>query len=344
MKSSFTFITVKRALSLVALCAFFTMASAQDCSEILSKATSYYDAGQFKQCIETAQTCLDQGDEADQWKSLRVLTMAYLASDQNEDARETAIALLEINPTYKPSRLTDPQDYVKLINSIEVIPKFSLGLGIPLGATWTYPNVSEAYFTTEQTKTYTGKLGFSIGVSSSYFITNAQSIEIGINLTTKRYDLDHSIENWNLTANENLAYINIPVLWRYNYDIKTRIKPFLQLGAYGGLLAFGDNSFYATYVPDGTGYTLEHMNSTPRRNTVDYGLVGGLGISYKLNNGFLDAYFCVNRSFNNITRPDARYDFNELQYSYFYIDDNMTLSTATVGIGYRQVLNYKVVK
>ena len=322
-----------------------TSVKAQDCSDKIVEAAALYELGQFNEVVEILSFCSDSAvEERDRWQSLRLIAMAQLANKDNELARKTAIKLLEIDPSYKPSSLKDPSEFVKLLKSITVIPKLSVGLGVSMGINQTLPTVTDAYTVSDQSKVYKGLNKFQIGASSMYQFDKKYAIHTSLIVTRKAVELDHSFDNWSLSMKEKLTYLNLPITGRYTFDINSRFKPFVQVGGYGGLLIFSTNSFFAENIPTGEGYALENVTSIDRRTRIDLGLTGGIGVSYKYGPGqfFLQSnYF---RSFTNIMNEDVRYKYNELFYSYFYLDDNVVLHNYSVNIGYSLYLNYKVVK
>jgi hypothetical protein len=335
--------------TLLVLFVFITLpnsfVSAQDCSDKIIEAAALYDVGKFNEVIELISPCSETAvDETERWKSLRLLAMAHLANNENDLAKKASIKFMEIDPGYKPSSLNDPSDFIKLLNEITVIPKLSVGCGISLGINQTLPTVSEAYLVSDQQKVYTGLNKLQIGVSTLYQFNKTYALHASFVVTGKAMELDHSMDNWSLQMNEKLTYLNLPITGRYTYDTKKRLKPFVQVGGYGGLLIFGNSSFFAEHKSSEQTYSLENVSSLDRRNKIDLGLTGGLGLSYTAKSGefFLQGnYF---RSFRNITNEDTRYKFNDLFYSYYYLDDNVTLHNYSVKVGYSYYLNYKVVK
>jgi len=319
-------------------------AQAQDCTIQIQDATSLYNQGKFSESIERIANCGKSDDRKIQWQSQRLLAMNYLALNNSGQARDAARKMLELNPRYKPSRIHDPNELVKLLNSIPIIPRFSFGLALSIGANLTIPSINDVYMVSDQRKTYTGKSGFQFGISSSYQFNESFALHGMVMATSKRFDIDYSFGNWDLKSEEALTYLNIPIMARYYPKMKTLIRPYAQLGGYVGFLMYTDNSFYATYKPDQSSYQLEHMSSFERRNSIDYGLCGGIGAFIKLGDGqfFIDINYY--QSMNNITLSSERYANSELVNTYYYLDDDLNLNNLAVGIGYSIYLDYKVLK
>jgi hypothetical protein len=66
-------------------------------------------------------------------QAYRLLAMAYLVNNDKENAQDAVAKMLNLNPTYRPSKLKDPVELIKLISGITVIPKFTLSLAVSAG-------------------------------------------------------------------------------------------------------------------------------------------------------------------------------------------------------------------
>jgi outer membrane protein W len=333
---------MKRLIPIIILTFLATNLIGQNCADNISQATIFYNQGQFNKAIEKVSPCKTSEDKTERWKAFRLLAMAYLGNEDNAKAREAAREMLKLNPRYKASTLNDPKDLIKLLSSITVIPKLSLGLAFSSGINATIPEITDAFMVTDMTKTYTGRNSFQFGLSSSYQFNENFALNLTVMSSSKSYDIDYSFGNWELEAEEKLTYLNIPIMLRYVPKVKSRVRPFVQAGGFAGFLMYSDNSFYAKFKPSGESYSLEHINSSERRNKVDFGLSGGVGAYYKLGDGQL--FFQANyfHSMNNAVKSENRYQYDELLYSYHYLDDDFKLHNITFGIGYSLYLNYKV--
>lgn len=319
-------------------------ASGQDCFTTIKEATALYDQGKFTEAIEKIEPCAQSEDIRIKWQSQRLLAMTYLALNENVKAREAARTMLELNPRYKPNVIHDPGELVKLLNSIPVIPRFSLGLALSAGVNYTLPSINNVYMISEQTKYYTGRSGVQFGISSSYQFNQRFALQALLLVTNKRFTIDYSFANWSLQSKESLTYLHLPIMGRYYTSLKGKIRPYVQLGGFAGALMYTDNSFYASYIPDGTKYSLEHISSLQRRKRTDWGFCGGIGAFFKVGDG--QAFFEMNllQSMVNIARPAVRYENGELMGTYYYMDDDVQLHSFGLAIGYSIYLDYKVLE
>lgn len=314
-------------------------------AEILVKANKAYENGNFSEAISLATSCsIEKALLSDQWKVQRLLTIIYLADGQSDAARSSAEKMLQLNPTYKPNYLKDPAELIKLLKSITVIPKFSLGLALSLGTNSTFPEITKGFVLSDYNKTYTSKNSFQFGLSSGYTLSEHLSIDLGCLATRKTYQIDYALTNWSVTVDEKLTYLDFPLMLKYLLYPRKRWHLTLQGGLYAGFLLFSENNFKAIFTPLNKSYELSNINSANRRNLINYGLVGGVGGTYKIKEG--DVYLQVNyyKSMANITDEVSRYTYNELVYNYFYEDDDMKLNNLSVSIGYAFYLNYKILQ
>ncbi|MFN4082351.1 MAG: porin family protein [Bacteroidia bacterium] len=325
-------------------CTLLVKAQTDDCLETISKANTAYERGNFNEVL--TQTNLVLSDKnlitSCKWQAYRLQALSYLADGKINDAKKAVENLLELNPTYKASNIKDPAELVKLIKSITVIPKFSLGLAFSLGTNSTFPQISTYYLVSDYTKKYSVQNGFQIGASTAYYVSSQIAVEVNFLGTQKEYTIDYNMENWNLKTNERLTYFDIPIQLKYFFLTTNRLRPYIQAGFYGGYLLFAENSFYAEFKPLNQKYNLEKINSTERRNAFSFGYVTGAGISYKLKNGFTFIQANYFGAINKLNKPETRYDNNDILYSFYYLDDDLKLNNLAISVGYNFILNYKV--
>ncbi|MFA6261689.1 MAG: porin family protein [Bacteroidia bacterium] len=319
--------------------------SEESFAEILVKANKAYENGNFNEAITLATSCsIEKAVLSDQWKVQRLLTIIYLADGQSDQARTSAEKMLELNPTYKPNYLKDPAELIKLLKSITVIPKFSLGLALSLGTNSTFPEITKGFVLSDYNKTYTSENSFQFGLSSGYTLSEHLQIDLGCLATRKAYQIDYALSNWNVSVDEKLTYLDFPLMAKYILYPRKRWHITIQGGLFAGFLLFSENNFKATFTPQNKLYELSNVNSTSRRNLFNYGFVGGVGGTYKIEEG--DLYLQMNfyKSLANITNEASRYKYNELVYNYFYEDDDIILSNLSITIGYAFYLNYKILQ
>jgi len=316
--------------------------AAQDCDSRIVQAEKDYALGNFTAAIDSLIRCNTSNDKNQNWKSYRLLAMSYLAVKETEKARASAKKMLELSPTYKTSSLRDPIELIRLLESFAVLPKWSLGIVIGPGTSLTLPRINKLYSVVEQTKNYQGKWSYAFGIQSAFHLNKNFTLTLGAIANSKSLAIDYSFENWNLMMKERTTYLTIPLGLRYSLLKHNKIRPHVHLGAYYGRYLFGEASFFSTYTQDGRRYSLENFQTNDRRLRHDFGLQGAIGCTFSRGAGQYFVQLAYSRSMRPYTNETARFKYTELQYDYFYIDDDFQLDNLTLTLGYSVYLNYRV--
>ncbi len=93
---------------------------AQDeCKTILAEAEKNYQERRFDDVIDLLSRCLPSGfTEGEKPQAYRLLSLAYLAKDYRNPAREAIKKLLELAPNYAPDLAQDPEPFINLVNEL----------------------------------------------------------------------------------------------------------------------------------------------------------------------------------------------------------------------------------
>jgi hypothetical protein len=317
---------------------------AQTCLENLYTANKLLDIGKTNECITLLMPCSKaSNDESIQWQAYRLLAMAHLINGNSDSSKYYAENMLDINPTYKPNLLKDPKDFINLLNSIVVIPKFTLGIAFSVGSNLTLANIPKGYVVSDYSKTYTtSNNSFQFGTSIGFQLNPKLAMEMGILATRKKYEIDYSFSNWVVNVKEKLTYIDIPLTVKYFVNPKSKLRGYVQGGLFGGYLIYASNDFKSQNTASEQQFNLTKLNSLDRRNRFNIGLTGGIGAYYKINTGTVSVNANYYHSFSNITKTDTRYNYPEQIYTYYYVDDDIILHNLALSLGYVHNLNYKV--
>ena len=95
--------------------------------------------------VSTLTNCAENSDESVSMSVHRLLAMSYLGLNESDKALLHAREILKINPKYKPSPITDTKEFIDLIESILVIPKFSIGVAFSIGSLTSTPKVQASH-------------------------------------------------------------------------------------------------------------------------------------------------------------------------------------------------------
>jgi len=320
-------------------------ASAQDnCGGAIVNAKALYDQGKLKEVIEALTPCLTHSfDRTNLWQGYKLMALSYLALNDPENARKAAEDMLEINPQFSPSLLKDQKDFIDLVNSIVVIPKFSLGLSGSAGLNSSFLTIGTPYEISDYTKTYSAKAGYQLGIFGGYNLNRHIDVGLGIYDSYKNYGISYTTNGFDVNVNEKLSYIEVPLTVKYTFG-KGRLKPYLEIGAYEGFLISANSDFNETYTLTGEKFSDNNVSSDSRRNKTNFGVLGGVGLTYKVGSGHfvLDVRYCD--GLTNIINGSNRYADENIYFKYYYLDDDLSISNLLVSVGYVYYVNYKVIR
>src|ERR1043166_1600813 len=317
----------------------------ESCTEKLYRASNLYEKGKIDEAMDIAKTCAEgSNNTSDKWRAYRLLAMVYLASDQATEARQAAEKMLEINPTYKPRALKDPTDLIQLIESVKVIPEFTMSIAAAVGSNISYPDIVDTYNGADYKKNYTSEGSWQVGVLLGYSMNEIVSINTGLMSSSRIYTLNYKVDDWDVNVKERLAYLGVPVFARLTSKPFYRLRGFADVGGYAGRLLSATSDFSRRNASINENIAVNNLNSEQRRNNWEYGLCYGVGAMYNLGqvNVALDLRYYL--SYANITNESNRYKNENLFYNYYFIDDNLRLDNLVVSLSVIYNVNYRVVK
>lgn len=320
----------------------------ESCGEKLYNANILFEKGKIDEAIELAKPCTIQGNEAEQWQSYHLLALAYLAQKDYTKARKTAEKMRELNPNYVPSISKDPPELVRLLESVKIMPKLTMGLATFFGRLVSYPEIVETYNGAAYDKNYSSKSSWQSGIILGYSLNPILAIQSGFIVSNKKYGINYAFENHKINAIEKLTYLNLPVYGRFKTEEKKNIRLFADLGIYTGWLLQANSDFKITTLAfDNTVIENEinNLDSKDRRNNWEYGAIMGAGLSYNLGKTLLtlDArYYWA--SFYNLSKAQKRYSNNELFYNYYYLDDDIRINNLAISMSFLYPISYKVIQ
>lgn len=323
-------------------------ASAQEsCTEKLFKANNLYEKGQITEAIEIAKTCATSANTpTEQWQAYRLLAMAYLVSGSQKEARKAAEKMMELNPTYQPSTLKDPAELIRLLESVKIIPKFTMGMAANIGGVNTQPHATGTYNGANYIKNYSSQNSWQVGLMMGYTVNEIISIQSGLLATSKKYNINYSLENKTISVNERLTFLDVPLYARLSTLPIKKFRFFADAGAYIGKLGGAQSDFKISNDTLGETRSVNNLNAMDRKNKWEYGFLMGAGVLYKIGavNVAFDVRYFLSAYSNNITNTKSRYNNENLFYNYYYIDDDLRLNSLAVSISFLYSINYKVIK
>jgi len=322
-------------------CSLSLAQNEQPFAEILFNANKEFESGDFSEAMSLATSCsIRKAGISDQWKAHRLLALIYLADNQMEKASESILSMLKLNPNYKPSTLKDPAELIKMIQSFTIIPKFSLGFS--LGSNTTFPEIHKSYVLANYTKNYIAQNSLQFGITIDYALNKNFGVCFGVLSSQKSFDIAYQFATWEVDIRERLTYVDCPLVLRFSISNAKRARLNLFAGAFAGILTTSYNDFESAESMSKQKFELENLNALSRRNKNNFGSVLGIGIDYPLFHGNLFLTANYYQSFSSITNLEAQAKYYELKYTYFYIDDNISLNNLAVQLGYAFHVSYKV--
>lgn len=322
------------------------LAQAQEsCAEKLYQASNLYNKGQIKEAINLVIPCVESSNPSEKWQAYHLLAMAYLANSQKAEARQSAEKMLEINPTYKPSKLKDPAELIKLLKTVKVLPKFSIGLAATIGGNITYPQVTAIYNGANYEKNYASQSSWQAGMILGYHMNEIISLYTGLIATNKKFGIDYKMDYNDFSVKERMTYLDLPLFARFSSKQVKGIRFFGDIGIYTGRMLSSQSDF--TRHSNGSSETTNAYNlySDLRRNKWEYGSLFGVGAVKKMGkvNVALDLKY-YKAAFTNITNPDNRYESSYLFYQYYFLDDDIRLNNLAFSLSLFYDISYRVIK
>ncbi|MCB9241501.1 MAG: outer membrane beta-barrel protein [Flavobacteriales bacterium] len=316
--------------------------SGQTCNERIESARVLYDQGHLQQVLDTLDGC-ETSSADEKFARYRLLALANLAMNKSEVAREWVILMLELKPAYNPSSTQYSQEFIRLVQSVVVIPKFSFGLSAAVGTSLSIPHVTARYsslYTTEVS--YVGKNAFMLEFQGGYQLSEHLGLFANFWLMSKRYAVDYSVDQLTLSAEETLLYASIPLGLRLMGKKSRKMEPFAEVGVVAGRLIQARSDHHYFNALTNISSDLTDVPSFDRRKKMDIGLLLGAGGLYRIKGGnlFIRAFYYHSQS--TITDASKRYSNNELLARYYYLDDDLSLSNVGLTFGYTRILNYRV--
>jgi hypothetical protein len=317
----------------------------QGCLDNLYKASKFLDEGNADACLALIYPCSHEDDQSIVWQVNRLKSIAWLIKSNPDSARYAAEAMLEINPMYKPDKVRDPKEFINLLGTIYVIPKWEFGISIDVFTSRCYPQVTQGFVLADYLKTYENGSGSHYGASLGYYMNPRLIFNSGVQYAKKEFSIKYNFSNLRDSVTHRFYYLESPFTAIYMLSgMQKRWRFFMQGGLYAAYLLRSENDFGSKETNPDREYNLQHLSSTARMHRFSGGLVAGTGLFYRTGPGKIIINASFYYSMFNAVKPAKRYNYGDLMYTYFYIDDDILLHNLTLNIGYSRYLNYRVYK
>jgi hypothetical protein len=315
----------------------------------LNEAQKLYENGKIEQIPSLLNNCIESGfNRENRIQAFRLLTLVYLFEDNSVKAEKTLLSLLKIDPEYKVNQAIDPVEFIRLYNSFNTAPLFSLGiLG---GPSMTVPHLIEPVspngFDEANPQYSSSGISVSVGLKAIYHINSIWDLSIEPSFSYLSFQLVERVNTVNTTTvNEVMKYLNFPVFGTY-YFYKTKKYDFY------GEAGFSYDMFLSGYI---NGEVTTNNNETPSvepgeiqtanlRN--NYNLAGsiGLGSRIDLNRSNIQVALRYKFGIMNVVNPESRAIENYSGYGSEYrdCDNDFSINNFYIMIGYNwEFFNHK---
>lgn len=324
-------------------------ANAQDdCTVKLQQAEKLYEEGRIEKVPDLIDNCIESGfNKENKIRALRLLTLVYLYEDRQDEAEETILKLLKIDPEYQINRNVDPIEFIRLHSMFNTESVFSLG--VVLGGNFTTPRLIETYsgtdFDSAGTNYSSNGIGFAIGLKAIYHLNENIEIVFEPKFSQQKFMVSENTSALSVfgNASEVLSYIDLPLLGSYYFYEYRDFQFFADLGFSYSILVAGKMDGQINGFPDGENQDTKGSSIVTKEFRKPYlasGIVG-VGLKYNLKRDNFHVNLRYNMGFNNIIieeeSNDYAYstdDYKGLVWDYHYVDNNFSLSNFSILISY----------
>lgn len=312
------------------------------CAKTLTSARNAYDKGRIELVPDMLASCIENGfNDVEIVEAYKLLILSYLYYDERKSAEEAMYKFLKIKPEYKINPVVDPPEFINLYNRFRTKPIFLIGGKI--GGNMTMINVDKNYSldnTANSLGNYKSNPGYQAGISLDVPIFKNFSLATELNVQANSYTYTKKEFGFlSLTFDEQQLWGELPLAVRYNFG-KSNIQYYVQVGGSVSYLLSAKATVERT---DSVNVEIGNRSVSgpsidlkPQRESINYGIIGGLGMKMKdvLGNGYLYVDLRYTYGLPNVVNAKARYDNNELQYKYSYLDNDFSMQNAYISVGY----------
>jgi hypothetical protein len=148
----------------------------ESCTQKLRTARNAYQEGKLNVLPALLTACIKAGfSKEEKIEALRLVTLAYLYSENERKAEQVFLDLLTIDPEFTPNLQADPTELILLAEKFDTDPKFFYGLNGGVGYNITQVSEARPNIVDLASGKYQFTTTYGIGGFFSYPITNEWS-------------------------------------------------------------------------------------------------------------------------------------------------------------------------
>lgn len=352
------------------------------CNDRLEEAKRSYDAGQLEEVKDKIEDCLENKprlfSKEKMIEGYKLLTESYLFRNDVDNSTRSFESMLRFDPLFEADS-TDPNNSFDLIYLSKTYQKNPIvSIYANFGTNYSTLEILQNYSSDNNLRSaenykqftlgYNAALGieipiwrnFTLALEANFAMRSylfADTLYLSSNLSNPRQaNYIYSI----LKFNEQQIYIDVPLMLRYEYNLKKykKIIPYAYLGATPNFLMRADlvnierNTSRETLgggaVVGGeislpiSGPSISNYNADlpepklPLRNNFNFSVLAGIGSKFRIGSDFLIVEARYNRFILNSVNIENRYSNRELLYKYGYVDNDFRMDNFSLTIGFEK--------
>ncbi len=324
-----------------------TTAFAQDfCDQKLSEAQDKFESGQFYEIPDLLSLCLKNGfSKEEKIRAYRLLTVTYLYLENQPAADTSYIELLRLSPEYEVDSEVDPRELVNHHEKFTTRPFIYLVAKAGVNLTH-YDQIVDVSMNNDGDDSQSERALTGYNVSMGAEFTLYKNFHIGIEgmlqkknfeFTDKQFALASQPGNRITTMRQTYTEIEVPIYLKYSF-FKPKISPYVYAGASPSLLIIA--GIKESEIKKGADISPQpDFDIFDLRRKVNYSILGGVGIKYKIGINYLTLEFRHQRSMLNYSIPEKIWDSKtrlgkNIKYPSAYIDDFFRLNNSMLLVGF----------
>lgn len=307
-----------------------------DCSTKIQEAQKYYEQGMIDEIPAMLGPCmLDGFTRTQKIEAYKLVIMSYLLDDDQFEAERTMLEFLKKYPEYEIMP-NDPVEFVYLFESYRTASVFSFG--IRGGLNFTDPRIIEPYSTSDLNtadlkNTMRGGFQFALGIER--YLNRKILLNLELAVATNQYQFTDKIStpanSSTVKYKEKIVKLEFPLTAAYEFTIK---QTHLYARAGFSVAHLSKVTGEPSRATPGNNQTGPDLDMSGYRKSMLYSGIIGAGVRYKVPRGILLVDLRANLGLNNIVKSEKRFQNPELYNKYFYLDDDFSLNTFSLSVGY----------
>lgn len=311
----------------------------QDCALKLQEAEETFDRGRVELVSDLLTPCLNSGgfSREEALTAYKLLIQSLYMDEKTSQAEEIMIEFMRKYPEYEVTA-ADYSGFVYLRNKYDVKSLFLISARFGLNYTYLSGQSEQSLSSLEPDISYSREpFNLYAGAEALLPVARKLSVAAGINYSVASFRYTENMLNFGTVEyQESQKRIEVPISVIYQFASYHGIVAY---GRAGAGYAFNINtdskaSFKPADINNAYIRTGENVNRNDSRIKYDLFLHAALGGMLKIPRGYITAEV---RTLMGIRNQVIRSDAGNLEYYYFYTDDNFRLNIAGITVGYTYI-------